>query len=165
MEYLDNYKEWINPLWRELALELNGQARPKDWPPAYITETAEYTKAHAAGYDLTATNWWVFEEKDLGITINPPWTKGEYHWWITKMYPGQFMPIHIDPHTNHRECLRYWMPLQDYHPGHIFVYDKQLAVDYKLGDLFLFSDSKAYHGAANIGHIPRVMLMVTEYVL
>jgi hypothetical protein len=37
MEYLDNYKEWINPLWRELALELNGQARPKDWPPAYIT--------------------------------------------------------------------------------------------------------------------------------
>ena len=164
MIFHKNYSDWVDPQWRELALKAEGQARPRDWPPAYASEVAEYKKALDAGYDLTAVNWWVLEEQDLGITITPPWTKGEYHWWITKMYPGQFMPMHVDPHANHRDCVRYWMPLQDYHPGHIFVYDKQLAVDYKVGDLFSFADSTAYHGAANIGHTPRVMLMITEYL-
>jgi hypothetical protein len=164
MEYIGNYASWIDPKWRLLALEVDGQARPRDWPPAYATEASEYKKAQDAGYDLSAVNWWVLEEKDLNIKITPPWINGEYQWWITKMYPGQFMPMHTDPHANHRECIRYWMPLQDYHPGHIFIYDNSLATQYKEGDLFKFVDSTEYHGAANIGHIPRVMLMVTEYL-
>jgi len=162
--YQGNYNNWIDPKWRELALKVKGQARPRDWPPSFATEVAEYKKAKDAGYDLSAVHWWVFEEEDLGIKIKPPWIKNDYHWWITLMYPGQFMPMHTDPHANHQDCIRYWVPLQDYHPGHIFIYDKTFVSSYSTGDVYMFEDSTGYHGAANIGHTPRVMLMITEYI-
>ena len=106
-------------------------------------------------------NWWVYEEKDLGKLDLP---LSNYHWWITKLYPGQFMPMHTDPHTHEQSCNRYWIPLQDYQPGHIFIYKDKFITDYKAYDVFEYENEQDMHGAANIGHTPRVVLQVTEYV-
>lgn len=163
MKYIGNYAHWVDPLWEHLILTRTGQARPRDWPPASAVESAEYSKYQTAGYDLNAVNWWVYEEKDLAIDIVTPWTQGSIHWWFTKMMPGQFMPMHTDPHAHGRSCNRYWMPLQDYEPGHVFIYGDEMVSGYKAGDVFMFNDERDQHGAANIGHTPRLMLLVTEY--
>ncbi len=164
MIYRGNFANWVDPTWRDLVLNKIGQARPRDWPPETAIESAEYRKAQAAGYDLTAVNWWVYEKQDLNIEINPPWCIGPVSWWITKLLPGQFMPMHTDPFTHYKQCKRFWVPLQDFVPGHLFVYGNDLIKDYKLGDVYEYFDSSDVHGAANIGHEPRIILQVTEYV-
>lgn len=164
MKFIGNFSKWIDPLWEHLVLTRTGQARPRDWPPSSAIESAEYSKYKEAGYDLSAVNWWVYEQSDLGVDIVPPWVVNKCHWWITKLYPGQFMPIHSDPHTHGSDCQRYWVPLQDYHPGHIFMYRDEVIVNYRAGDVYTYHQSTDLHGAANIGHIPRIILQVTEYI-
>ena len=165
MKYLGNYKnKIIEEGVYNLILNTNGQARPKDWPPAFAIESAEYKRAEEAGYDLTQTHWWVYEEKDLDIDIQTPWTKNKIHWWITKLMPGQYMPMHTDPHTHSLQCKRYWIPLQDYVPGHIFIYQNELIKDYKKEDVFEYIHSTDLHGAANISHSPRLVLQITEFI-
>ena len=117
-----------------------------------------------AGYNLNAINWWVYEECDLNLTITPPWTIGTVHWWFTKMTPGQFMPMHTDPHAHDKPCKRYWMPLQDYTSGHVFIYKDEMITDYKAGDVYQFDNEIDIHGAANIGHTCRIMMLITEYI-
>jgi hypothetical protein len=163
MKFVGNYRHCIDPLWEHLVLTRTGQARPRDWPPSSAVESEEYKKYKEAGYDLTAVNWWVYEEQDLGIDISLPCVSNKYHWWITKMYPGQYMPIHSDPHTHEVACKRYWIPLQDYHPGHIFIYKDQMITNYCVGDVYTYDQSTDLHGAANIGHIPRIVLQITEF--
>jgi hypothetical protein len=46
----------------------------------------------------------------------------------------------------------------------LFIYGSTLIKDYKAGDVYEYIDSHDTHGAANIGHEPRVVLQVTEYV-
>lgn len=163
MKYIGNFN-FIQDIWIEEILSKEGQARPRDWPPAFTVESDEYKKAQDAGYDLTAVHWWVYEKKDVSFDIAPPFVTGKYHWWITKLYPGQYMPVHTDPHTHSIACKRYWMPMQDYHPGHIFLYKNTVPVDYKRGDVYAYVQERDMHGAANIGHIPRLVLQVTEYL-
>ena len=160
---IGNWKYNIHPYLRQRVLDLEGQARPRDWPPAFAVESDEYNRAQEAGYDLSEVHWWVYEEKDLGSLILP--LENEYHWWITKLYPGQFMPMHSDPHTHERPCNRYWVPLQDYEPGHVFIYKDNLMTNYSAFDVFKYDHEQDMHGAANIGHTPRVVLQVTEYVV
>ena len=162
MKFVGNYSSWINPVWIEKVLSTTGQARPRDWPPAYAVESAEYSKAQQAGYDLSAVNWWVYEQQDLDIDIQPPWVAGESSWWITKLMPGQYMPMHSDPFTHYSECKRYWVPLLDYEPGHLFVYGDTVITNYRAGDVYVYENSTDIHGAANIGHTPRIVLQVTE---
>ena len=76
MKFVGNYSTWIDPLWEHKILTTNGQARPRDWPPATAVESAEYRRYEMAGYDLNAVNWWVYEEQDLNLQITPSWTTG-----------------------------------------------------------------------------------------
>lgn len=158
---IENWGDVLDSSLRQRVLDTVGYARPRDWPPAFAIESAEYNRAKEAGYDLTAVHWWVYEEKHLGKLDLP---LNEYHWWITKLYPGQYMPMHTDPHTHERPCKRYWIPLQDYEPGHIFIYKDKMITDYNAYDVYMYDQEQDIHGAANIGHTPRVVLQVTEYV-
>jgi hypothetical protein len=160
MKYVSNWASYIPCNLRQCILDTNGQARPRDWPASTAVESAEYRRAADAGYDLTAVNWWVYEETELG-SIELPFK--DYHWWITKLYPGQYMPMHTDPHTHDRPCKRYWVPLQDYEPGHIFIYNDKMITDYLAYSAYEYYNSQDMHGAANIGHTPRVVLQVTVY--
>ena len=164
MNYLGNYKQYFTKSLYQLVLGTTGQARPRDWPAYTTVESAEYQRAQEAGYDLTAVYWWVYEKQDLNIELDFPWTNGKTHWWITKLYPGQFMPMHTDPFTHYNDCKRFWVPLQDYKPGHIFLYENIFIKDYKAGDVYEYFNSQDVHGAANISHEPRLVLQVTEYV-
>ena len=163
MKFLGNFN-FIEDAWIAELLSKDGQARPRDWPPAFAVESAEYKKAQVAGYNLDAIHWWVYEKQDVSFNIVPPWIEGSYHWWITKLMPGQFMPMHTDPHTHDLFCKRYWIPLQDYQPGHIFIYGDNMITGYKKGDVYEYFNSQDMHGAANIGHTPRLVLQITEYV-
>ena len=51
-----------------------------------------------------------------------------------------------------------------YHQGHIFIINDKLVTDYKAGDVYEYVHEQDTHGAANIGHIPRLVLQVTEYL-
>lgn len=163
MRCIGNYNSWINDDWICKVLTAPGQARPRDWPPSSKIEKEEYIKYESVGYNLNDVNWWLYENSDLDITIVPPWTSGRVQWWITKLNPGQFMPMHTDPHTHNNTCSRYWVPLQDYQPGHVFVYKDNMITNYKKGDVYIYDNSTDLHGAANIGHTPRVVLQITEY--
>ena len=96
MDWIGNFN-FIQDSWIQEVLNTAGQARPRDWPASSAVESAEYAKAKEAGYDLNAVHWWVYEKNDVSFDIvDLPFIKGDYHWWITKLYPGQFMPIHTD---------------------------------------------------------------------
>jgi hypothetical protein len=164
MRNIGNFSSWINPMWVDHILKNDGQARPRDWPPSSAAESAEYLRYQEAGYNLDAVNWWVYEQQDLKVEICPPWVTGKVHWWFTKLNPGQYMPIHADPHVYDAPCNRYWMPLQDYESGHVFIYKDSMINNYKKGDVFQFDKSNELHGAANIGHTIRIMLLITEYI-
>jgi hypothetical protein len=164
MKYIGNYASWIQQEWIDAILSKNGQARPRDWPPSSAVESAEYSKYKTAGYDLKAVNWWLYEYNDILFDIIPPWTTGKIHWWFTKMLPGQFMPVHSDPHTHDVLCNRYWMPMQDFEIGHVFLYGQNMISNYKAGDVYQFENETDIHGAANIGHTARIMLLITEYI-
>lgn len=164
MNYLGNYASYIKNEWIDEILSMEGKARPRDWPPAYKHESYEYDRATEAGYDLNGVHWYVIDKGETSFEITFPFLKNEFHWWITKLYPGQFMPMHSDPHVHERNAIRYWMPLQDYVPGHIFIINDQLITGYKKGDMYSFVDSQDIHGAANIGHTVRLSLLITDYL-
>lgn len=85
-----------------------------------------------------------------------------YFWWCIKTMPGQFLPLHTDPAVMKSEepTTRYWSMLQDYIPGHCFIINEELFTDYKAGDVFLWDDSTAEHGAFNMSGVPRVSFQI-----
>ena len=165
MKFLGNYKDYIEPQWLDELLSKPGIPRPKEGKrPSSGEEESEYAKARAAGYKDNDTYFYMFTKDNTSFDIIPPFVNGQFHWWITKMLPGNFMPMHIDPHTRYeKSSKRYWMPLQDWQPGHIFMYENQVITNYKAGDVWMYKESGALHGAANIGHTPRLILQVSTY--
>ena len=163
MEYIGNYIEVIPDRLTDYLLKNKGQPRPNNLSKLAIESYDTYAKGEKAGYDLSATYWHIFESKDIPLPINPTWTVGKVHWWISKMMPGDLMPMHEDPPTLDQECNRYWMPLQDYEAGHVFIINDTLITDYKAGDVFMYNFAQENHGAANLGFTPRLVLQVTEF--
>ncbi len=166
MHYIGNYKDWIDPKWVDEVLSSRGYGRPAEGQkPNSLEMEKEYARARSAGYKDTDIYFWMFDKENLSFDIpRPPWIEGSFHWWITKMLPGNFMPMHIDPHTVYQNnSKRYWMPLQDWEPGHIFMYEDQVITNYVAGDVWSYKDSTALHGASNIGFTPRLVLQISTY--
>lgn len=165
MELIGNFRQYINPEWIGEILNSRGMGRPAEGKtPDSVEEDNEYQRALAAGYKATDIYFYMFDKSNTSFDLNLPFIDKPYHWWITKMLPGNFMPMHTDPHTLYQKnSERYWMPWQDYQPGHIFLYENKMITDYKAGDLYRYSDSAALHGAANIGHVPRIILQISTY--
>lgn len=162
MEFIGNYRSIIPEGLINYLMSNTGQPRPKNISAEIINTEDTYLKGIRAGYDLSKTFWHIFEKHDINLDIIPSWVSGDVHWWITKMLPGDIMPMHTDPPTLKNTCNRFWMPLQDYQHGHVFIINNQLITNYSQGDVFKFTNSQDYHGAANIGYTPRLMLQVTE---
>lgn len=92
------------------------------------------------------------------------YNKKKYFWWFVILYPGEFQPMHIDPHlTEISSFERYTMFLQDWQPGHIFTYDNKMLSDYKSGDMYEWNNPNTLHGPVNIGYKPRYTLQITGY--
>ena len=164
MRYVGNYAKWISPDIIAYLIDNDGTKRPGG---GENPESPEFTMAAEVGYDLTKTYWHHYDEKSTSLQISPPIpTDKKVLWWFIKMIPGQFMPMHRDPHiteTWFTNCTRYWMPLQDYSPGHVFIYNNVLMTDYKAGDLWQYTDANEIHGACNIGYSTRLTFQFTTY--
>lgn len=166
MRFIGNFKDWVDPQWVTEVLGNRGIGRPAEGQKPDTPEMElEYARARAAGYSDDTIYFWMFDKNNTTFQIpKPPFIKNNFHWWITKMLPGNFMPMHVDPHTMYQSnSNRYWIPLHDWEPGHIFMYENQVITNYKLGDVWTYQDSQALHGAANIGFTPRVVLQISEY--
>jgi len=165
MKFIGNYKEWIQDQWIDEILSSRGTGRPGEGKtPDSKEEEIEYQKARDAGYNDKSIYFWMFDKNNVTFKINPPFIISKYHWWITKMLPGNFMPMHIDPHTLYeKNSQRYWIPFQDWEPGHIFLYKDKVITDYKAGDVYIYDEAEALHGAANIGYTPRIVLQLSTH--
>lgn len=164
MYFIGNYKNWIDQSVVDYLLNNDGILRPNigDNP-----DVEEFKNAEKAGYDLSKTWWHIYEPHILPFKINLPiQTEKSVIWWFIKLLPSGMMPMHRDPHVsfkNVKNPKRYWMPLQDYEPGHVFVYKNQFITDYNAGDLWNYGDSDELHGACNISYIPRLTFLFTIY--
>lgn len=165
MELVGNFKEYVKQEWIDTILNSRGMGRPAEGKtPDSPEEENEYRKALSAGYKSSDIYFYMFDKSNTAFNLELPFIDKKYHWWITKMMPGNFMPMHVDPHSLYQtNSERYWMPWQDYHPGHIFLYEDTLVSNYKMGDLYRYDNSAALHGAANIGHVPRIVLQISTY--
>lgn len=103
------------------------------------------------------TSYWAgnlgMTPRDLDLPIET-----QYYWWLVKLEPGQFLPMHRDPAVLHstEPVDRYWGMLQDYIPGHCFIINDTLITDYKAGDIWKWTDSSLPHGAFNMTGVPRI---------
>jgi hypothetical protein len=55
------------------------------------------------------------------------------------------------------------MFLEDWKPGHVFIWEDQYISNYKAGDLYKWYDPMMYHGVVNIGHETRYTLQITTH--
>jgi len=171
MKLLGNYKDWITPeLWHILT-STDGDCipvwQPERWTGNDLLDSArilaEKGYAHR-NHNFQQYNSESKEFQNFDLKMPIPIERQHYHWWFVKYLPGQMQPMHFDPHvTEIKNCLRYTMMLEDYHPGHVFVYDDQLLTNYKAGDLFLWPDAMIYHGAVNISYKTRYSFQLTAY--
>jgi hypothetical protein len=101
-------------------------------------------------------------------------------WWFSKLDPGEYQFMHYDAillgvahddpeFTNVASAKklinpkRYTMFLQDYHPGHVFIYDDKISINYKKGDIFEWSNQETLHGVVNISFKTRYTLQLVMY--
>lgn len=173
MNYVGNYINWINEnKVIEFLNSVNGDCTPIWQPDRWKgNEQLDYYRELARpGYSnnkhfFHQLNSKSEEAKNYNFVYpDLPETRNKRTWWFVKLYPGEFQAMHIDPHlTEMKNFVRYTMFLQDWEPGHIFVYDDKILTNYKAGDLYEWSDPMTVHGPANIGFNTRLTLQITLF--
>jgi hypothetical protein len=171
VKLIGNYKEWVTSELLDILLDNDGDITPVYQPDKW-KGTPEFDLARIrlenAGYPAGNHAFCQYTKdteclKHLNIKMPIP-ISGNTHWWIIKLKPGQMQPMHFDPHVIQvKNCYRWTMPLLDYEPGHVFVWDNKLLTDYKAGDLFLWDDPMCYHGVVNISMNTRLTLQISSY--
>jgi hypothetical protein len=170
MIYIDNYSDFVT---NELINHLSNKTgdivpvwQPERWKgnkkldhyrnlcqPWFENKSPIFHQFNAKSLDM--------ENFNFQIPILPK-TRKNMFWWFIKLLPGEMQTMHIDPHLlDVKNPVRYTMFLQDYHPGHIFVYENVLANNYKKGDLYEWSDPEIVHGVVNISYKIRLTLQIT----
>lgn len=161
---IGNCTDWINPDWVHEIL--NDTNKLPLWHPTErsLLKEHELTKLKDDGYDTAAVHWWQYTKSTVNFDLTPPpFITREYHWWIVKLLPGNFLPMHVDPCGSLKNSTRYWIPFQDWELGHVFMYNDRVLTNYKFGDIWQFENAMESHGSANIGKTPRIVLQITEY--
>jgi hypothetical protein len=171
MNYIGNYHNWIveNNIINLLGSK-QGECTPV-WQPTRWSGNETLEKFRELARPGYSNNKFFFHQLNAGSSemknynfVYPelPETRKNKFWWFVKLYPGEFQAMHVDPHlTELKDFVRYTMFLQDWEPGHIFVYDDKMLSNYKAGDLYEWSDPECVHGPANIGYNPRLTLQIT----
>lgn len=164
LKFICNVGDWLQQSWIDEAFHSSGFKAPLDlFSKENQSLHEEDIKAVNSGYSLDQFYYTLIERQHLSFELLeiPGVHQGQIHWWITRMTPGQFMPVHRDPRiTTKKNIQRYWMPWTDWECGHIFCYEDIVISEYQKGDLFLMENPDALHGAANIGLTPRMSLNI-----
>ena len=149
MKFIGNYRSWIQLSWLEYLDTHDGLHVPRDQQ----VDRLEKSPLNESGCDQKSSVFAILYDQEstpLDI-INLPWTDMQYYWWIEKIMPSMLSPKHRDSVYKYKNAYRYWMPLQDYETGHIFVYKDTLMTGYKAGDLYMYADENEYHYTGNAG--------------
>lgn len=173
MKYIGNYSCWIkDQKVLEFLTSCKGDLTPV-WQPDRWTGNPtldRYRELARKGYSNNKHFFHQLNPNSLEIRNfefelpDVPEKRSKVNWWFVILYPGEFQSMHIDPLlTEVSNPVRYTMFLQDWEPGHIFVYDDKVAVNYKVGDMFEWSDPMIVHGPANIGYNVRYTFQLTMY--
>ena len=171
MKYLGNFNSWIIEHDIISILKSKKGERTPVWQPDRWcgNKTLEYFRELArSGY---SDNKHFFHQLNVNSPEmqnykfpcpSLPKNRQHMHWWFVLLYPGEFQAMHVDPHlTEVDDFVRYTMFLQDWEPGHIFVYDDKILTNYKAGDMYEWNDPMCVHGPANIGYNIRYTLQIT----
>jgi len=161
MKYLGNYRHLVSNIVIEKIIKNIGDVRPTDTTQNHQSEV--YKKWVEAGYDIKKLRWEFYDHRHLGNDINLPFDQ-VYHWWFSKLNPGDMFPMHVDSYSDNIKLKRFWMAYQDYQPGHIFTYADKILTNYQAGDLFEFEDNQIWHGAVNIGFLPKISLQIATNI-
>jgi hypothetical protein len=170
MKFIGNVNEYIDPYLLKHLEKSTGDTVPVWQPDRWSGHPMlEEAKERARwGYSNRNHDFQQFNErsKDL-LNYNfklPPIPNDDRKtlWWFVKLLPGQMQAMHFDPHLlETSNPKRYTVFLQDYIPGHIFVWDDKMISNYKAGDMFEWTDPMCYHGCVNIGYETRYTLQLT----
>ena len=172
MNYIGNFKSWITPELMDHLKTQDGDLtpvwQPERWSglplleeykekarPVYSQDTPVFHQFNAGSKDMQGFN--------IALPIFPEVRK-YVQWWFVKLLPGEMQAMHVDPHLLEvKNPVRYSMFLQDFELGHVFVYDNTILTNYKVGDVYEWSDPMCVHGCINIGFQPRYTLQVTYH--
>jgi hypothetical protein len=173
MKYIGNYKSWIEE--QEIMKHLtNCQGdRTPVWQPDRWSGNPTLEKFKDIDRSGYSNNNFFFhqmnpkseEMQNFKFTLpKTPDNRSKVNWWFVMLYPGEFQAMHIDPQlTEVKNFVRYTMFLQNWEPGHIFVWDDKYISNYKAGDMYEWNDPMTVHGPANIGYNTRYTLQITMY--
>lgn len=166
-----------NPSWAGLDLlsaVLNGTGEQRPLIDEYDEpwKKDQWDRWRNSGYDMKGVSWSMHYWHHLGLNsmddlTMPIEVEGKViEWWFSKINPCCVFPMHVDAFkTESKNFRRFTVPMQDYTPGHIFIYEGENLEGYKTGDIYEFSDARGWHGAANISMIPKVSFQFVCYDL
>jgi hypothetical protein len=172
MKYIGNFPNFVS---KEILSHLESSTgdtvpvwQPDRWKGHPMLDDARETAR--PGYSHKTHDFQQFNEKSkdmagIDFQLGPiPGDDRKTLWWFVKLLPGQMQAMHFDPHLieipNPR---RYTVFLQDFQPGHIFVWDDKMISNYKAGDMYEWLDPMCYHGCVNIGYETRYTLQITTH--
>lgn len=168
MKFVGNYKEWVTDDLMNYLKTNNGETRPVWQPDRWQGHpTLDHFREMARpGYSHKDHDFQQFAPKDMPdfpITMpDLPQTRKNMYWWFIKLLPGQMQAMHIDPFlVEVTNPVRYSLFLQDFIPGHIYVWNDKIITNYKKGDLYEWTDPMCIHGCVNIGYEPRYTFQIT----
>lgn len=184
LKYLGNWADWIKPEWLTEVLSTDGPAIPKDYKAheemiqkkllgnfkeeEWIQEWKDWQQMNEA-YDYDGNYFFeMYDPPDLTFDLYkdlPPFIEfnGPFAWWITKLRPGKFTPMHRDSYSVTTPTFKYWMAWTDWEPGQVLMTENETITKYKAGDVYKFVDPFVLHGAANAGMQTRVALQITTW--
>jgi len=184
LKYIGNWADWIKPEWVEEILITDGPAIPKDYKTheemiqkslmghfkeeEWIEEWKDWQQMNEA-YDYENNFFFeMYDPPDLKFNLyddRPPFLEfdGPFAWWITKLRPGKFTPMHRDSYSVAKPTHKYWMAWTDWEPGQVLMTEDDVIIKYRAGDVYKFDDPFILHGAANAGIQTRIALQITTW--
>jgi hypothetical protein len=184
LRYLGNWSEWIKSEWIEEVLTSDGPAIPKDYrkheemiqkalmghfkEQEWIEEWKDWQQMNEA-YDYKDNFFFeMYDPPDLKFNLyenRPPFLDfdGPFAWWVTKLRPGKFTPMHRDSYSVATPTHKYWMAWTDWEPGQVLMTEDDAIIKYQAGDVYKFDDPFILHGAANAGMQTRIALQITTW--
>lgn len=160
MKYIGNCADWItDSLLEELLDPKLGEKIPST-SDHYNDEQYQYWINQGFTSDRISFTFIYSDHFNDKLMLPKQFFKAK-EWWFSKLNPGDIVPWHADTFKYDKKNIeRYWVAMQDYIPGHIFLYEDKPFINYKQGDIFLFDDPTVYHGAGNLSFVPKLSLQI-----
>jgi hypothetical protein len=190
MNYVGNQAEWITDKLMTHLSSSDGDSvaiwNPDRWHGHPLMDNIRVKGLNWFGDTIPQQYFHVFNQRTKVlenfnfILPNLPVVKKNVVWWFVKLKPGELQLMHYDMHVlgvaheNNEftkvtgtfpvnDVIRYTMFLQDWEPGHVFVYEDKVNPIYKKGDIFEWSDPELLHGVVNLSFNPRYTLQITTH--